>query len=250
MYNKVKTDKEILAIRESGRMLAVVLEKVVEAVKPGITGIEIDALANTELKKLGGVPAFLGYHGFPNSICISVNDSVVHGIPNTIPFKDGDIVGFDFGVIYDGMITDAARTVIVGESSDKKAINLVKETKRSLDNAINVVRNGCSVGDISEAAQIVMDSGGYGVVRDLVGHGVGHGVHEEPEIPNYGIKGTGPKLKSGMTIAIEPMATLGDWRVVIDPDGWTIRTRDGSLSAHFEDTVLVTDDGCEILTRL
>jgi methionyl aminopeptidase len=134
-------------------------------------------------------------------------------------------------------------------STSKENENLVKATQRSLDNAINAVRNGCSVGDIAQSAQDVLDKGNYGIVRDLVGHGVGHMVHEEPEIPNYGIAGTGPKLKSGMTIAIEPMATLGDWRVVMDPDGWTIRTRDGSISAHFEDTILVTDDGAEILTR-
>lgn len=248
MYNKVKTPKEIEAIRESGRMLSTVLLKIEEVIKPGMTGLEIDELANNMLKEMGGVPAFLGYQGFPNSICISVNDAVVHGIPNNTPFKSGDIVGFDFGVIYEGMITDAARTFIVGEAS-KEVEKLVASTKRSLDNAINKVKNGCSVGDIANAAQTVLDSGNYGIVRDLVGHGVGHNVHEEPEIPNYGVSGTGPKLKSGMTIAIEPMATLGDYKVVIDPDGWTIRTRDGSLSAHFEDTILVTDDGAEILTR-
>ena len=248
MYNKVKTPKEIEAIRESGRMLSTVLLKIEEVIKPGMTGLEIDELANNMLKEMGGVPAFLGYQGFPNSICISVNDAVVHGIPNNTPFKSGDIVGFDFGVIYEGMITDAARTFIVGEAS-KEVEKLVASTKRSLDNAINTVKNGCSVGDIANAAQTVLDSGNYGIVRDLVGHGVGHNVHEEPEIPNYGVSGTGPKLKSGMTIAIEPMATLGDYKVVIDPDGWTIRTRDGSLSAHFEDTILVTDDGAEILTR-
>lgn len=249
MYNKVKTAKEIDLIRESGRMLAEVLTKVISEVKPGVTGLEIDEIANAKLKELGGVPAFLGYNGFPNSICISVNDSVVHGIPNNIPFKEGDVIGFDFGVNYEGMITDAARTVIVG-SATKEVENLVEATKKSLDMAINSVRDGCSVGDISASAQAILEAGKYGIVRDLVGHGVGHNVHEEPEIPNYGVSGSGPKLKSGMTIAIEPMATLGDWRVVIDPDGWTIRTRDGSLSAHFEDTVLVTDDGCEILTRL
>ena len=248
MYNKVKTPKEIEAIRESGKMLSAVLLKIEEVLKPGMTGLEIDELANNMLKEMGGVPAFLGYQGFPNSICISVNDAVVHGIPNNTPFKSGDIVGFDFGVIYEGMITDAARTFIVGEAS-KEVEKLVASTKRSLDNAINTVKNGCSVGDIANAAQTVLDSGNYGIVRDLVGHGVGHNVHEEPEIPNYGVSGTGPKLKSGMTIAIEPMATLGDYKVVIDPDGWTIRTRDGSLSAHFEDTILVTDDGAEILTR-
>jgi methionyl aminopeptidase len=249
MYNKVKTPSEITAIRESGRMLATVLEKIEEVVAPGMTGFEVDELARTELSKMGGVPAFLGYMGFPNSICISLNDAVVHGIPNDAPFKEGDVIGFDFGVIYDGMITDAARTVIIGNSSPE-ITKLVQTTKRSLDDAINSVKNGCSVGDIAQSAQDVLDSAGFGIVRDLVGHGVGHKVHEEPEIPNYGIKGTGPRLKSGMTIAIEPMATNGDWRVVVDPDGWTIRTRDGSLSAHFEDTVLITDSGAEILTRL
>lgn len=249
MYNKVKTAKEIEAIRESGRMLSSVLTRIEEVLKPGMTGLEIDALTNDMLKEMGGIPAFLGYQGFPNSICISVNDAVVHGIPNNIPFKDGDIVGFDFGVIYEGMITDAARTFIIG-STTNEIQNLVKATQRSLDNAINKVKNGCSVGDIANAAQTILDQGNYGIVRDLVGHGVGHYVHEEPEIPNYGVAGTGSKLKSGMTIAIEPMATMGDYKVVIDPDGWTIRTRDGSLSAHFEDTILVTDDGAEILTRL
>jgi methionyl aminopeptidase len=249
MYNKVKTEQEILAIRESGRILAVVLDKIEKVLSAGMTGLEIDLLARQELQKMGGIPAFLGYQGFPSTICISVNDAVVHGIPNNIPFKTGDVIGFDFGVIYDGMITDAARTFIIGETKPEVQ-KLVLATQRSLDNAINQVKNGCSIGDIASAAQNILDAGGFGIVRDLVGHGVGHKVHEEPEVPNYGVAGTGPKLKSGMTIAIEPMATLGGWAVVMDPDGWTIRTRDGSLSAHFEDTVLVTDDGAEILTRL
>jgi methionyl aminopeptidase len=249
MYNKIKTPSEIVAIRASGEMLATILRLIQDIVQPGMTGIDIDRVAQTELSKLGGAPAFLGYQGFPNSICISVNDAVVHGIPNNIPFKSGDIIGFDFGVIYNGMITDAARTLIIGDVTSKVK-QLVVATQRSLDDAINAVKNGASVGDISAAAQNILDKGGYGVVRDLVGHGVGHKVHEEPEIPNFGVVGTGPKLKSGMTIAVEPMATLGDWRVIIDPDGWTVRTRDRSLSAHFEDTLLVTDDGCEILTRL
>ena len=249
MYNKVKTDAEIQAIRESGRQLAVVLQKIEEVVKPGLTGLEIDNLSREELKKMGGIPAFLGYQGFQHSICISINDAVVHGIPNNIPFKSGDVVGFDFGVIYAGMITDAARTFIIGDTTSEKS-KLVQSTLRSLDNAINVVKNGCSVGDIASSVQNVLDKANLGIVRDLVGHGVGHHVHEDPEIPNYGVAGTGSKLKSGMTIAIEPMSTMGDYKVVIDPDGWTIRTRDGSLSAHFEDTILITDSGSEILTRL
>ena len=249
MYNKVKTPEEIEAIRESGRMLATVLAKVESSLAVGVTGLEIDAIAASELRKLGGKPAFLGYQGFPNSICISVNDAVVHGIPNNTPFKDGDIVGFDFGVIYKGMITDAARTFVIGDSDTKKDA-LLKATKRSLDDAIMHVKDGCRIGDISAAAQAPLDAGSYGNVRDLVGHGVGHHVHEEPEVPNQGSPGTGPTLKAGMTIAIEPMSTMGDYKVVIDPDGWTIRTRDGSLSAHFEDTILVTRDGAEILTRI
>lgn len=249
MYNKVKTKKEIIAIRESGRMLATVLKKVEAMLAVGVTGLEIDAMAQQTLNEMGSTPAFLGYQGFPNAICISVNDAVVHGIPNNTPFKDGDIVGFDFGVIYDGMVTDAARTFVVGKSTPQLD-KLMKTTQRSLDDAINQVKNGVHIGDISAAAQDPIDAGNYGNVRDLVGHGVGHHVHEEPEVPNQGIAGTGPILKSGMTIAIEPMVTLGDYKVVIDPDGWTIRTRDGSLSAHFEDTILVTDNGCEILTRL
>lgn len=250
MYNKIKTPTETIAIRESGRMLAVVLDILERSVTPGMTGLEVDELATIELKKLGGLPAFLGYHGFTHSICISVNDAVVHGIPNSRPFKSGDIVGLDFGVNFQGMITDAARTIIVGGTDDKQLVRLVETTRRSLDAGLNAVKNGVNVGDIAATIQSVLDGGQLGIVRDLVGHGVGHHVHEEPEIPNYGMSGTGPILKTGMTLAIEPMATVGDWKVVIDPDGWTVRTRDGSISAHFEDTVLVTEDGCEILTRL
>ncbi len=249
MYNKVKTPKEIESIRESGRMLATILTKVEQMITPGVTGLDVDAMAVKELKNLGGIPAFLGYQGFPNSICISVNDAVVHGIPNATPFKNGDVIGFDYGVIYEGMITDAARTFVVGESNSELD-KLIKATKRSLDDAINQVKNGAHIGDISAAAQKPLEAGGYGNVRDLVGHGVGHHVHEEPEVPNYGVAGVGPILKTGMTIAIEPMSTLGGYQVVMDSDGWTIRTRDGSLAAHFEDTVLVTPEGCEILTRL
>ena len=227
-----------------------------EKLAAGMTGREIDTMARAELKKMGGKPAFLGVPGgpgvpdFPATICISVNDAVVHGIPDDVPFKEGDIVGFDFGVTYNGMITDAARTHIVGGKPNSKAeADLVKNTKRSLDDGINVIKNGARTGDIGAAVQKVLDDSGLGIVRELVGHGVGHELHEAPEIPNYGFKGMGTVLKTGMTIAVEPMATMGDWRVVVDPDGWTIRTRDGSKSAHFEETLLITEDGVEILTR-
>jgi methionyl aminopeptidase len=249
MYNKVKTPEEIIAIRESGRQLALVLKKIEEVVEVGMTGLDIDELAREELKKLGGIPAFLGYQGFPNTICISINDAVVHGIPNSIPFESGDVVGFDFGVIYDGMVTDAARSVIIGQGTPELE-KLLKTTKKSLDAGINKVKNGCSTGDIAQAVQEILDASNYGIVRDLVGHGVGHHVHEGPDVPNYGSAGTGAHLKTGMTIAIEPMATLGDYQVRVDSDGWTIRTLDGSTSAHFEDTILITEYGAEILTRL
>jgi methionyl aminopeptidase len=249
MQNRVKTKPEIDAIKDSGKMLATVLQKIEDTIEAGMCGIDIDNLANRELKSLGGVPAFLGYQGFPASICVSVNDEVVHGIPGDKQFADGDLVSFDFGVTYKGMITDAARTVSIGVVDDVKQ-NLIKTTRASLDTGIAVVKPGCKIGDISSSIQNVLEKSNLGIVRELVGHGVGHHVHEEPEIPNYGEPGTGPVLKSGMTIAVEPMATLGGWQVVIDPDGWTIRTRDGSLAAHFEDTLLVTDTGVEILTRL
>ncbi len=250
-----KNTNEIAAIRKSGKMLADVLRHLEAALEPGVTGVEIDEIARQRLKELGGKPAFLGVPGprgvpdFPATVCISVNDAVVHGIPDDKPFKSGDLVSFDFGVTYGGMITDAARTFIVGEAKSEESARLVEETKRSLDAGLKVIKNNARTGDIGAAVQAVLDESGYGIVRELVGHGVGHELHEAPEIPNYGFKGMGDKLVDGMTIAVEPMATLGEWRVVVDPDGWTIRTRDGSLSAHFEDTVLVTSSGFEILTR-
>lgn len=249
MMTKIKTPAEIAAMRESGRMLATVLDVVGKSITPGITTKELDAIAASELTKLGGKPPFLGYGGFPAVICISLNDEVVHGIPGSQVVKNGDIVSFDFGVNYQGMITDAARSVLVGPHNKVKQ-GLIDGTLESLDAGIAVVKNGVRVGDISAAIQAVLNDYGYGIVRDLVGHGVGHQLHEDPNIPNYGKAGTGETLKTGMTIAIEPMTTLGSHNVYTAADGWTIVTRDGSLAAHFEDTVLITDDGAEILTRL
>ena len=254
---KPKTPQEISDIRTSGKILATILNLIGSKLEAGMCGLDIDELAAKELKKLGAKPVFKGVKGmggapdFPNIICISVDDAVVHGIPNNKPFVDGQVVGFDFGVKYNNMITDAARTFIVGATArTKREKELVEVTLRSLDNGIQAVKAGARVGDISHAVQNTLDRYGFGIVRELVGHGVGHSLHEPPEIPNYGFKGSGPILKENMTIAIEPMATLGEWRVVVDPDGWTIRTRDGSCSAHFEDTILVTTEGPEILTRL
>lgn len=250
MFTKVKTPREIEAMRESGRMLGHVLKVLQGQAGAGQTGREVSQIARRELKALGGKAAFLGYQGFPDVICISLNDEVVHGIPNDVEFQDGDIVSFDFGVDYKGMITDAAVSLIIGDEGTDEATALVAATKKSLDAGIQAVKDGVKVGDIAAAVQAVLDPAGYGIVRDLVGHGVGHQVHEEPNIPNYGKAGTGPALQAGMTIAIEPMATLGGYKVVVDPDGWTIRTKDGSLSAHFEHTVLITQKGAEVLTQL
>lgn len=249
MFTKVKTPQEIIWMRESGHMLATVLEATAAYAQAGMTTKQVADFAAAEIKKLGAIPAFLGQYGFPDVICISVNQAVVHGIPNKYVLKDGDVLSLDFGVKHHGMITDAARTVILG-TANKAKLKLVETTKASLDAGIAVLKDGVCVGDIASSVQAVLDEAGLGIVRDLVGHGVGHQLHEDPNIPNYGRKGTGPQLKSGMTIAIEPMATLGSYQVFTAQDDWTIETRDGSLAAHFEDTILITDTGFEILTRL
>lgn len=251
MQTKVKTAAEINAMRESGRLLATVLATLKEAIQPGMTTMDLNDLAKRELRGTGGTPTFLGMYGFPEVLCVSVNDEVVHGIPSSKRvIKNGDIVSMDFGVTYDGMITDAATSVIVGEPKNKQVADLVKNTQAALMSGISVLKHGVRTGDIGFAVEQVLNRGGYGIVRDLVGHGVGHELHEEPNIPNQGRKGTGQVLKSGMTIAIEPMATLGDFKVFIDVDGWTVKTNDRSLAAHFEHTVLITDSGYEILTQL
>jgi methionyl aminopeptidase len=251
MTTKVKTKSEIAGMRESGRMLATVLKVLQQKIQPGMTTQDLDDIAAAELATLGGKPAFLGYQGFTKTICISVNDEVVHGIPNSHKIiNEGDIVGLDFGVNYNGMITDAAVSVIVGKPKQKGHIQLLKDTQVALDAGIQAVHDQVRTGDIGHAVESSLKHRPYGIVKDLVGHGVGHMVHEDPNIPNYGRANTGPWLSKGMTIAIEPMVTLGTDKVFIAPDGWTIMTADGSWAAHFEHTVLITDDGCEILTQL
>jgi len=247
-----KLPKQIAAMRESGRMLAVVQRAVASAVVPGISTKDLANIAAKELKALGGEAPFLGHEGFPDVICLSVNDEVVHGIPSTQKIlKEGDIIGIDFGVRYQGMITDGAISVPVGKLTDAKVQKLLDVTKESLARGIAVVRDGVRVGDISYAIESYIKSqGNYGIPRELVGHGVGEYLWEEPNIPNYGVAGTGPVLSAGMTVAIEPMVTLGTSRIKVDDDDWTIRSLDGSWAAHFEHTVLVTLDGAEILTRV
>lgn len=250
MITRVKKQSEIKAMRESGKMLAKVLQKLIDEVEPGMTTKQVANIAAKELESLGGRPAFLNYRGFPDVICTSINDEVVHGIPSTSRvLADGDILGVDFGVIHKGMITDAARSMIVGKPLKKEHIELVKHTEEALLSGLSVIKDGVRTGDIGANIQKVLDKYNYGIVRDLVGHGVGHYLHEDPNIPNYGRVNTGPWLKKNMTIAVEPMSTLGDYRVVIAPDGWTVMTADGSWSAHFEHTVLITDNSYEILTE-
>lgn len=251
MFTKVKTPAEIAAMRDGGRMLATVLSVLRQKLTAGMTTKDLAIIAAHELKSLGGQAAFLGYQGFPDVLCVSVNNEVVHGIPSSNQkIVDSDIVSMDFGVSYQGMITDAAISVIVGGVADPQVQRLVNKTEQALQAAINVVRNNVKVGDIANAAQQVLEPAGLGIVRDLVGHGVGHRLHEDPNIPNYGRKGTGPVLEAGMTIAIEPMATLGGHDVFVAHDGWTVLTSDTSKSAHFEHTILITEHGAEILTKL
>lgn len=251
MYTRVKTESEIDSMRVAGGMLATILKLVEDSAQAGMSTKELADIARLELKKLGGTPSFLGYGDnppFPDVICISINDEVVHGVPKQdLILRDGDIVSIDFGVTYRGMVTDAARTFYISDTS-AQVKKLIKDTEIAMMSGIETLKDGVRVGDISSAVQKVLVKGGYGIVRDLVGHGVGHSLHEEPDIPNYGFAGSGNVLKSGMTIAIEPMATLGTHSVTVDDDQWTIRTADGSLAAHFENTVLITDKGFEILT--
>ena len=249
MQTRVKTAAELINQRESGRMLATVMKVLEDMIAPGVSERELADAAARELKALGGQPAFKGYNGFPDVICISTNQKVVHGIPGDYVLRDGDITSLDFGVIYKGMITDHAQTFEVGNVSPQ-IHQLVLTTKRSLEAGIAVLRGGVRTGDIAAAVEAVINRQGYGIVRELVGHGVGHELHEGPDIPNYGRANTGVQLQAGMTIAIEPMVNLGGDGVVIESDQWTISTADGKPSAHFEHTVLITEDGAEILTEL
>lgn len=249
LMTRVKSAAEIKAMRTGGRMLASVLDVLEKSLEVGMSTKQLADIAAKELKALGGKPAFLGYEGFPDVLCVSINDEVVHGIPKpTRLIKEGDLVGLDFGVLHQGLITDGARSLLAGSSATSADKQLVSATRQALNKAIDAVKDGVRVGDIAAVVQRELEKHGLGIVRDLVGHGVGDQLHEGPNIPNYGSSATGPILKAGMTVAIEPMATLGDFHVFTANDGWTVCTRDGSRAAHFEHTVLVTAGGAEILT--
>ncbi len=248
MTGLVKTPAEIEAMRKGGRILAEVLGYLSGELRPGMTTQKIDSLARQQLEQRGGEAAFLGHEGFPATICVSINDQVVHGIPGGRVIKEGDLVGLDFGVKLDAMIVDGAVTVPVGEVS-AEARKLLSSTEDALSLAIAQVRAGAKVGDISAVIEQSLAASGLRPVERLSGHGVGRELHEDPEVANVGQAGTGPKLVAGMTIAIEPMACLGSGKMEIDADGWTVVTADHSLAAQFEHTVLVTESGSEILTK-
>jgi len=244
-----KSEAEIEKIRKASRIVASTLEILVQAVKPGVTTLELDAIAESEIRKAGAIPAFKGYKGFPATLCISVNEEIVHGIPSNKKLKPGDIVGLDLGAIWEGFYGDAARTVAVGQIREE-AQKLVEVTEKSLLLGIEQAKPGNRIGDIGYAVQSFVEQHGFSVVRDFVGHGIGRNLHEDPQIPNYGKPGHGPRIKAGMVLAIEPMVCLGRPDVEIMDDNWTAVTRDRSLSAHFEHSVAITANGPVILSSL
>jgi methionyl aminopeptidase len=242
-----KTPGEIEIMARAGRVVASTLELLESEAREGVTTGELDRIAEEHIRSFGGVPTFKGYRGFPGSICASPNEMIVHGIPGPYLLKQGDLLSVDVGVTLDGFVADSALTIPIGEVSDQ-ALELIDTCTRGLEAAIAQCRPGNRLGDISHAVQEVVEAKGFGVVRALVGHGVGRSMHEDPQIPNYGPAGRGPKLASGMVFAIEPMITTGSWGVVGGDDGWAVYTDDGSLAAHCEHTVAVTDAGPRVLT--
>jgi len=252
----IKTPQEIAILTEGGRILAAILKTVAAAVKPGVSTLELDALARAEMKKAKVKPAFEGYQmgeqgpKYPAVLCSSVDHEVVHGIPRKDKIlEEGQIIGLDLGIIHKGLYTDAALSVAVGKTTAENE-KLLRVTKEALGAGIAQVKPGNRIGDVAHAIQSKARQAGFAVIRDLIGHGVGHTLHEKPDVPNYGRPGTLEKLVPGMVIAIEPMFTRGDWRIQFLDDGWTVVTADGSPSAHFEHTVAVTETGHEVLTEM
>ncbi|HDP24362.1 MAG TPA: type I methionyl aminopeptidase [Deltaproteobacteria bacterium] len=245
----LKNQEEIAVMREANRIIALLFQHLEPMIQPGITTEELDREAELFIRSHNAVPAFKGYRGFPATLCTSINEEVVHGIPGQRPLRDGDIASIDVGALYKGFYSDSARTFAVGSVSSK-AQDLMKATERALTEGIGQAVPGNHLFDISAAVQEVVESRGFSVVRDFVGHGIGRSMHEEPQIPNFGKKGTGPLLREGMTLAIEPMVNAGTWKVLILKDGWTAVTADRSLSAHFEHSIAVTSNGPMILSTL
>lgn len=245
----IKSKNEITRMREPNRVVAELLDYMRKLVRPGVTTKELDTKAEAFIVKRGGKPAFKGYHGYPATICASINEEVVHGIPSNRHLKEGDIIGIDLGVVMDGFYGDAARTFAVGKV-DETSLKLMEVTEAALYKGIEQAVPGNRLYDISHAVQEHVEAAGFSVVRDFVGHGIGRQLHEEPQVPNYGPPHQGPKLEEGMAIAIEPMVNEGTWQVKVLKDGWTVVTADGKRSAHFENTIVITENGPEILTKL
>ncbi|MHB8103949.1 MAG: type I methionyl aminopeptidase [Dehalococcoidales bacterium] len=255
MIIEIKSAEEIAIMRQAGRIVADILKILSEQIKPGMKTKDMDIIAERELKKRGAESSFKGYRGYPATVCVSINDEIVHGIPGDKVFKEGDIVSLDFGAKYNGFHGDAAVTVPVGKVSPE-AMRLIETTKGSLKSGIAAAKAGARLGDVSAAIQKHAESRGYSLVREYTGHGIGRKMHEDPQIPNsteppYGLQpGTGTLLKKGMTLALEPMLNTGDWHTRVADDQWTVLTADGSLSAHFEHTIAIDDNEPEVLTRI
>ena len=245
----LKSPDEVAKMRVAGGIVAETIDTVLAAVEPGVSTADLDVVAEAFIREREATPSFKGYRGFPASICASLNEEVVHGIPSPKRIlKEGDVLSLDFGAIWDGYHADSAVTVFVGEPPSAEAEKLVRVTEEALEAGLSQIRPGGRLSDISHAVQQVVEGAGFSVVREYVGHGVGRSLHEDPQIPNYGLPGRGPELRPGLVVAIEPMVTMGDWKTRVLADDWTVVTADGSLAAHFEHTIAVTEDGREVLT--
>jgi methionyl aminopeptidase len=247
---ELKSTRDREKMRHAGRVVAEVLVLLRQAVRAGITTHDLDVIADREIRARGGIPVFKGYHGYPASVCVSINDQVVHGIPGDRVMRSGDLVSIDLGATVEGFVGDSAFSMFVGEPPNERAAELLKVTEESLYQGIQAAVVGARLGDIGAAVQQYVEAHGFSVVRDFVGHGVGRQMHEEPQVPNYGTPGKGMLVKPGLAIAIEPMVNLGGYQVDVEDDGWTVTTRDHSLSAHFEHTIFIDADGPEILTAI
>lgn len=245
----IKSVEEIANMRKAGKIVAMILQRIKDEIKPGIRTRQLDTIAADELRKCGAKASFKGYHGYPANLCVSINDEVVHGIPGDHALNEGDIVSIDFGACYNGFHGDAALTVGVGKvSADTQ--KLLDATENALMIGIKAANSGAYLGDVSAAIQEYVEAKGFSVVREYCGHGIGRELHESPQVPNFGIRGKGPLLQKGMVLALEPMVNVGDWHTCVDENKWTVRTLDSSLSAHFEHTIAIDDAEPEILTVL
>ena len=245
----IKSENEINQMRQAGKIVAMTQIALANAIRIGISTLELDNIAEKEIRNQGAIPSFKGYMGFPSSICTSINNEIVHGIPSKRKIQNGDIVSIDVGAIYNGYHSDSAFTIGIGDISDKEK-KLIFDTKAALQIGINSAKHSARVGDIGFSIQQYGDQHNYGIVKQYVGHGIGRNLHEEPQVPNYGNQGKGVQLKNGMSIAIEPMFNIGTWETEVLDDDWTVVTTDGSISAHFEDTIVITNSNAQILSEI